>query len=74
MVDQPPAPKPEHIDALVASVLALHGDRLDAEAAARVREHVERLRQAALALDAYHLDNGDEPDLSFRVVDRLDKA
>lgn len=58
----------------MSGVVARHGERLDDEGRARVREQVERIRQAVTALDAVHLENGDEPDASFRAVERLDRV
>ena len=72
MAEQPP-PDQQLVDALVAAALAVHGPQLDDEGRARLRGQTERLRQSVAALDAYHLDNSDEPDASFRTVDALDR-
>ena len=73
MPDEPDAPSPERIDALMGVVVRLHGAGLDDEGIARLRENVERLRKAANVLDGYHLENSDEPDASFAAIDRLDR-
>ena len=43
----------------------------DAERAI-LRENAERLRDLAAQLDNHHLENADEPDFSFRAIDRVD--
>ena len=71
MADQPPTPDPR-LDALIGSVLATHGARLDDEQREAVRRHAERLRTSAALLEGYHLENGDEPDASFQAIDKVD--
>ena len=73
MVNQPPTPDPR-LDALVTTVLATHGARLDEEQREAVRRHAERLRTSAALLEGYHLGNGDEPDASFQAIDRVDSV
>ncbi len=72
MTEQPPAADGERLEVLVATVVAAHGDRLDETQRETLRRHVERLRQAAQTLDAYGLENADEPDASFQAIDRVD--
>ena len=72
MTDLPAARDGERLDTLLATVLAVHGEHLDEEQREAARLHAERLRQAAALLDGYHLENGDEPDASFQVLDRAD--
>ncbi len=72
MTDQPAARDSERLDALLAAVFAVHGEQLDEEQHETARLHAERLRQAAALLEGYHLKNGDEPDVSFRAIDRVD--
>ena len=61
-------------DPIVAGVLAVHAGRLDEAQLARLRDRAERLRQQIAALDRYHLENGDEPDATFRPADGVDRA
>lgn len=68
VAEQPPKPVTERIDTLLASVLAPHGKLLDDVEVAHLREQVERLRRALAALDAYHLENSDEPAVIVRVA------
>ena len=72
MTDQPATGHSERLDALLAAVLAVHGERLDNEQRQIARLHAERLRQSAALLEGYHLENGDEPDASFQVIDKMD--
>jgi hypothetical protein len=74
MPEEPQVPDPQVVDALVTVALAAQGGTLDDEGRERLRQNVERLRTAAAALDAYPLTNADEPDASFRVVERMDRA
>ena len=71
MTDQPQTPDPR-LEALVESVLATHGARLDEEQHEELRRHAARLRTSAALLAGYHLANGDEPDTSFQALDRVD--
>lgn len=57
---------------LNAAVLAVHGARLDEGQREILRQHIARLRQAAAGLNAYRLENADEPDFAFEAVDRTD--
>jgi hypothetical protein len=61
-------PRDDHLEALVAFVLARHGERIPAEQRERLRESVRGLREAAAALDAHPLTNADEPDAIFGAV------
>jgi hypothetical protein len=74
MPDEPSTPKPEVVDLLLAAALAAYPGEMGEEGAARVREHTERLRLAAATLDAYHLENADEPDATFRAISGMDHA
>ena len=60
--------------ALVDAVLARHGERLDEEQRQILRQHIERLREAAAQLDGHHLANADEPDVVFRAIEQVDSA
>ncbi len=62
------------LDALTAAVLAVHGDRLDEQQRMIVRQHVERLRVSASALDHVPLPNAVEPDFAFQAVQGVDGA
>jgi hypothetical protein len=46
--------------------------RLHHACSAILRENAERLRDTAAQLDRFHLSNADEPDFSFRAIDRVD--
>jgi hypothetical protein len=72
MTNDSAASSDARLRALAESVLATHGGRLDEAQRAILREHVERLRGLAAQLDEYHLENGDEPDSVFQVIDRVD--
>ncbi len=72
MTDQPPVRDGQRLDALLAAVLAAHGERLDDKQRQLARLHAERLAQAAALLDGYRLENGDQPDASFHVIDGVD--
>lgn len=74
MPDEPVTPNPALVDALVSAALAAYPGEMDDEGAARVREHVERLRVAAATLAAYHLENPDEPDATFQAVSEVDRT
>jgi hypothetical protein len=60
------------LDAVVEAALAVHGVLLDDAQREILRENAERLRGMAEQLDRFHLENADEPDFSFRVIDRVD--
>lgn len=64
----------DRLAALVDAALAVHGARLDDAQRRIVREQTERLRGVAEQLDRHHVANGDEPDFSFRAIDRVDVA
>ena len=72
MTNQPAGRDGERLDALLAAVLAVHGERLNDEQRETARLHAGRLRQTAALIEGYHLENGDEPDASFHVIDRVD--
>jgi hypothetical protein len=74
MPDEPKAPDPQVVDAFMTVAVAAQGGTLDEEGRERLRQNVERLCGAAAALDAYPLTNADEPDASFRAVERMDQA
>ena len=61
----PPEPDARLLEALLASVAAVHGERIGPERMERVRESIKGLRTAAEALAAYPLTNADEPDPIF---------
>lgn len=71
MTEEPLADS-DRIDALIAAVLAVHGDRLDESQRVTLRSHAERLRALAAELHQYALVNADEPDFSFQAIDRVD--
>jgi hypothetical protein len=60
------------VEALNADVLARHGERLDDGQRQILREHIERLRGVAAQLDGFRLENADEPDFTFRAIERMD--
>lgn len=72
MTNDEPSVNAAHLDALVDAALALHGGRLDDAQRVILRENAERLRDTAAQLDRHHLENADEPDFSFRAIDRVD--
>ena len=53
------------VETMLALVRARYGDRLDAEQVAAVRTSIEAIVQAARALRAVRLTNGDEPAQPF---------
>lgn len=74
MTEQPSSGESERIEALVAAVRAIHGERLDDTQIELLRQHAERLRHAATLLAGFPLGNGDEPDTTFAAIDRVDRA
>jgi hypothetical protein len=73
MPDDPTAPKQEVVDTLVLAALAACPGALDEDGAVRLREHIQRLREAVAALAGYHLENGDEPDIVFGAISGIDE-
>jgi hypothetical protein len=73
MPDEPATPEPGLIDALLTAALARVPVVMDDEGIARLREHIERLRLTAAALNDYHVGNADEPDTHFRAISGLDQ-
>ncbi len=53
------------VEALIAVVRAVYGERISEEQMERVRDGVKGLRDVAAALYAYPLTNADEPDPIF---------
>jgi len=74
MAERRPAPAPELVERHLAVARAAVGRALDAAENALLRENVERLRGAVAILDAFLLENGDEPDASFHVVEGVDRT
>jgi hypothetical protein len=61
----PPQPADAHLEALIAAVTARYGAHIQPDQMDRLRETVTGLRDASVALAAYPLANGDEPDATF---------